>query len=200
MSREWCRKRKSYPYYRRAKKEGYRSRAAYKLREINNRVKILKPGYDVLDIGASPGGWSQVAREIVGESGTVVAVDLVPMPEIEGVFFIRGDIEKEETVSGIREVCDSYDAVISDASPKLSGNRTLDRGRSYALCYFSLELAVELLHEGGNCLVKIFQGDEIDELKNDWGDRFRSVERFKPRSSLKRSIEIYMMFRGFKGA
>ena len=200
MSREWLRKRKRDPYYRRAKKEGYRSRAAYKLREINNRVKILKPGYRVLDIGASPGGWSQVAREIVGESGTVVAVDLVPMPEIEGVFFIRGDIEKEETVAGIEEVCESYDAVISDAAPKLSGNRTLDRGRSYALCYFSLKLAVELLREGGNCLVKIFQGDEIDELRDDWGDRFRSVERFKPRSSLRRSIEVYMMFRGFKGA
>lgn len=200
MSKEWLKRRKRDSYYKKAKREGYRSRAAYKLKEINNRVKLIKPGSRVLDVGASPGGWSQVAMEIVGDRGKVVAVDITPMQPIDGVVFIQGNIEHDDVVERILEESDRYDAVISDAAPKLSGNKTLDRGRSYALCYFALKLSLKVLRDGGDCLVKIFQGDEMDELKDDFADHFGSVDHFKPKSSVKRSIELYLLFRNFKGS
>jgi len=196
LTKEWIRRRKRDPYYRKARSEGYRSRAAYKLKEINNRLRIIKKGSRVLDLGASPGGWSQVAKEIAGPGGRIVAVDLVHMDPVEGVKFILGDIEAPETLERVQEISQEYDAVISDASPSLSGNRTLDRGRSLALCWAVLTMASTVLRPGGSALVKMFQGTEVDELIEEFGGQYRNVDRMKPRSSLKRSIEIYIAFRG----
>ncbi|MFW3145707.1 MAG: RlmE family RNA methyltransferase [Thermoplasmatota archaeon] len=200
MSKEWIKQRKRDPFYRRAKSEGYRSRASYKLKEINGRTHLLRRGYRVLDLGAAPGGWSQVALNIVGGGGKVVAVDLVSMEPIDGVDFIRGDIEDPETLERITEKCDSFHAVISDASPSLSGNRTLDRGRGFALSWAVLKLGVQVLRPGGSIVVKMFQGDEMNELMEEFSGSFTNVDRIKPRSSLKKSIEIYLVFRGFKDA
>ena len=197
MTKQWIRQRKRDPYYRKAKSEGYRSRAAYKLREINNRVRIIRKGSRVLDLGATPGGWSQVAREIVGSNGKVVAVDPVPMDSIEGVSFIQGDIEDEEILEQVLELCPQYDVVISDASPKLSGNRTLDRGKSLALNWAILKVASELLKKNGGTIVKMYQGSEVDELLEEYRGQYHNFDRLKPKSSLKRSIEIYLVFRGF---
>lgn len=198
MTKDWIRRRKRDPYYRKARAEGYRSRAAYKLKEINARLHLMRNGSRVLDVGASPGGWSQVAREIVGQGGMVVAVDLSPMEPIDGVDFIHGDIEDQMVQEKVLESCGEYDAVISDASPNLSGNRTLDRGRSLALTWSVLTIAARVLRYRGSVLVKAFQGSEVEELIEEFGSQYNSVERIKPRSSLKRSIEIYIAFRGRK--
>jgi 23S rRNA (uridine2552-2'-O)-methyltransferase len=197
LTKEWIRQRKRDPYYKKAKSEGYRSRAAYKLREINNRVRLIKKGSAVLDLGAAPGGWSQVAREIVGSGGKVVAVDLITMESVEGISFVQGDIEDEATLERITEICPRYDAVISDASPRLSGNRTLDRGRSLALNWAIMKMASRVLKRNGGVIIKMFQGSEVDELLEEYRDQYRNFDRIKPRSSLKRSIEIFLVFRGF---
>jgi 23S rRNA (uridine2552-2'-O)-methyltransferase len=198
LTKEWIRQRKRDPYYKRAKSEGYRSRAAYKLREINNRVRLIRKGSRVLDLGASPGGWSQIAGEIVGSSGKVVAVDLIPMDSIEGVSFIQGDIEDEKTVESVMELCPEYDAVISDASPRISGNRTLDRGKTLALNWAILKMASKVLKKNGGAIVKMYQGSEVDELLEEYRGQYHNFDRLKPKSSLKKSIEIYLVFRGYK--
>jgi 23S rRNA (uridine2552-2'-O)-methyltransferase len=200
VTKEWIRQRKRDPFYRKAKTEGYRSRSAYKLKEINSRLRLIRKGSAVVDVGASPGGWSQVAREIVGDRGTVVAVDILPMESVGGVRFVQGDIEDHLTVEMIREIRPDFDAVISDASPSLSGNRTLDRGRGLALNWAVLKMALQVLRPGGSVVVKMFQGTEVDELIEEYGPSFNNVDRLKPRSSLKKSIELYIAFRGFKGS
>lgn len=197
MTKQWIRQRKRDPYYKKAKSEGYRSRAAYKLREINNRIRLIKKGGRVIDLGATPGGWSQVASEIVGSEGIVVAVDLLPMESIKDVRFIQGDIEDEKILERVIEICPRYDAVISDASPRLSGNRTLDRGRSLALNWAIMKMASKVLKKNGGLVVKMLQGTEVDELLEEFRDQYHNFDRIKPRSSLKRSIEIYLVFRGF---
>lgn len=198
MTKEWIRQRKRDPFYRRAKAEGYRSRAAYKIKQMNERVSLMKKGDSVLDLGAAPGGWSQYVVGQVGE-GNVVAVDILQMEPVEGVHFIQGDMEDPQTVEKIKEVRSSFDLVISDISPSLSGNRTLDRGRSLAHAWAVLKLSLEVLKKKGDVVVKIFQGDEVQELKDEFGKYFWKVENHKPPSSLKRSIEMYLIFRGFTG-
>ncbi|MBN1539509.1 MAG: RlmE family RNA methyltransferase [Candidatus Thermoplasmatota archaeon] len=198
MTKDWIRQRKHDPYYRKARVEGYRSRAAYKLKEINGRLHLIRKGSRVLDIGACPGGWSQVANETVGSGGKVVAVDLSPMGSLEGVEFIQGDIEDPLVQEKVLKHCIEYDVVISDASPRLSGNRTLDRGRSLALSWVVLTIAARVLRKGGSVLIKTFQGSEVEELIEEFGGKYNSVDRIKPRSSLKRSNEIYIAFRGLK--
>ncbi|MFO8050091.1 MAG: RlmE family RNA methyltransferase [Thermoplasmatota archaeon] len=199
MSKEWIKQRKRDPYYRKAKEEGYRSRASYKLKEINDRVRLLKKGYHVLDLGAAPGGWSQVAKELVGPKGNVVAVDIKSMEPVQGVEFIRCSIDDEELAGRVKEVCSEFDAVISDISPRLSGNRTLDRGRSLALNWSVMKLAVRVLRPGGGVLIKMFQGNEVEEIREGFGEMFGHFDRLKPISSLKRSIEIFIAFRNYKG-
>ncbi len=199
MTKEWIRQRKKDPYYRKAKSEGYRSRATYKIKQMDERVRLLKKGYRVLDLGVSPGGWSQYARERVGETGLVVAVDIIPMPSLEGVTFIRGDIEHPSVREKILECSTEYDIVMSDISPSLSGNRTLDRGRSLGLAWSVMDLSLSVLKKRGNVVVKLFQGDEVGELKKEFSKYFWRVENHKPLSSLKKSIEIYLIFRGFYG-
>lgn len=198
MTKEWIRQRKRDPYYRKAKSEGYRSRAAYKLREINNRVRLIRKGSRVLDLGAAPGGWSQVAGELVGGTGKVVAVDLIPMEPIDNVTFIQGDIEDEQILRKVIDICPEYDVVISDASPRISGNRTLDRGRSLALNWSIMKIASQVLKKNGGTVVKMYQGSEVDELLDEYRDQYHNFDRIKPRSSLKKSIEIYLVFRGYK--
>ena len=197
MSKDWIRQRKKDPYYRKAKVEGYRSRAAYKLREINERTRVIRKGYMVLDLGAAPGGWSQIARDVVGEEGEVVAVDLVGM-SMKGVKFIQGDIEDPELAEKITQVVPRFNAVISDASVNLSGNRNFDRGRNFSLGWAVLKLAREVLVPGGSCVLKLFSGTEVDDLKEEFCADFREFSILKPRSSIKSSSEIFLVFRGYR--
>ncbi|WP_290598030.1 MULTISPECIES: SAM-dependent methyltransferase [unclassified Archaeoglobus] len=182
-------------YYWKAKKEGYRSRAAYKLLQMNRTFKLIREGDLVLDLGATPGGWSQVAVEL---GAKVVAVDLNPMPPIDGVTFIKGDIMAPETLERIKEISETYDVVMSDASPKISGKWTIDHLRSIDLARASFNIAKEVLKPGGNFVVKVFQGEEIQKLFGELKPYFRFKKFHSPKASRKRSAEVYFVGKRFR--
>lgn len=183
-------------YYWKAKREGYRSRAAYKLKQMNAKFGLIKRGYWVLDLGASPGGWSQVAVEL---GASVVAVDLNPMKEIENVVFIQGDITSEETWEKIRSVRENFDAVICDASPKITGHWDIDHFRSVELVESAFKIARIFLKPGGNFVVKMFQGEETPRLFAEMKKHFRFKKLHSPPASRKRSSEVYFIGKGFGG-
>ncbi len=188
------RDRRDY-YYWQAKKLGYRSRAAFKLLQMNRSFKLIKEGDWVLDLGASPGGWSQVAVEL---GAKVVAVDINPMKPIEGVTFIRGDITEEETLNEIRKIREEFDVVLSDASPKISGKWTIDHLLSIDLARAAFNVAKNVLREGGSFVVKVFQGEEIQNLFNEFKPFFRFRKFHSPKASRKSSAEIYFVGKGFR--
>ena len=190
--------RKDY-YYRKAKKEKYRSRASYKLKQINAKYKLIKKGDKVLDLGAAPGGWTQVARELVGSNGLVVAVDLQEIKsfENENIMILQGDFTEAKTLERIKNISQSYDVIISDASPKISGVWDIDHFRSIELCENVLKIAEEVLKPGGNLLVKVFQGSEIDNFIKKVRKSFKYVKVTKPKASRKKSSEVYVIGKGF---
>lgn len=182
-------------YYWKAKKEGYRSRAAYKLLQMNKTFRLIREGDTVLDLGATPGGWSQVALEL---GAKVVAVDLNPMLPLEGVTFIRGDITDVETLKKVKEISETYDVVMSDASPKISGKWTIDHLKSIDLARASFNIAKEVLRPGGNFVVKVFQGEEIQNFFNELKPYFRFKKFHSPKASRKRSSEVYFIGKRFR--
>lgn len=193
------RDRRDY-FYRKARDEGYRSRAAFKLKQINDRFNIINKGDTVIDLGAAPGGWLQVARELSG--GKVVGVDVLPIKEIEGVDTITGDIRLESTVEKIKEMIrkEGADVVICDAAPNLSGNWSYDHARSIDLATSALECAMKLLKPGGGFVVKVFQGDMFPDFLNKVREHFVKVQAFSPGASRKQSAEIYVIGRMLSGA
>ncbi|MDG6219907.1 MAG: RlmE family RNA methyltransferase [Candidatus Thermoplasmatota archaeon] len=198
MSKRWAQEHARDPYHRLAKKENYRSRAAYKLKQINEKYGIIRKGDVVVDLGASPGGWSQVALEIVGAEGVVVGVDLQPTAEMEGCTFIRGDMTTKETMALVMEKIRGYGkesvgVVISDMSPNISGNYDVDQANSIYLARMALEFAMETLHPGGNIICKTFQGSDTEEFLAEVRAAFRSVRRYSPPASRKSSSEIYVI-------
>ncbi len=182
-------------YYWKAKKLGYRSRAAFKLLQMNGTFKLIREGYWVLDLGASPGGWSQVCREL---GANVVAVDLNPMKPIEGVEFVRGDITKQETLEEIKRIRKTFDVVLCDASPKISGKWTIDHLLSVDLARSAFKIAKDVLRPGGSFVVKIFQGEEIRNVFEEFKPYFRFKKFHSPKASRKTSAEIYFVGKGFK--
>lgn len=194
------RDRRDY-FYRKAKDEGYRSRAAFKLKQINQKFNIIKKRDAVVDLGAAPGGWLQVAKELSG--GRVVGVDILPIEEIDGVDTIKGDIRLDVTVEKIREkiktpylntgVKEGADVVICDAAPNLSGNWSYDHARSIDLATSALECARKILKPGGNFAVKVFQGDMFPEFLEKVRQHFVKVKAFSPEASRKQSAEIYVI-------
>ncbi len=190
------RDRRDY-FYRKAKVEGYRSRAAFKLKQINERFNIIKKGDTVVDLGAAPGGWLQVAKELSG--GTVAGVDLLPIEEIEGVETIKGDIRLDTTVDKIKELIqrdskkEGADAVICDAAPNLSGNWSYDHARSIDLATSALECARKILKPRGRFVVKVFQGDMFPDFMDKVRRSFVKVQAFSPEASRKQSAEIYVI-------
>lgn len=194
------RDRKDY-YYKKAKREKYRSRASYKLKQINAKYKLIRRGNKVLDLGAAPGGWTQIAREIVNSNGLVVAIDLQKIKrfEHENVITLQGDFTETETIEKIKGIAQSFDVIISDASPSISGVWDIDHFRSIELCRRVLEIAKEVLKPGGNLLVKVFQGSEINNFVNEVRKNFKYVKITKPKASRKKSAEIYVVAKGFKG-
>jgi len=197
-------------FYIKAKEEGFRSRSAYKLKEMVAKFKIMKRGDTVIDLGAAPGGWSQVASEVVGAHGVVISVDLQHITPIEGVVTLRGDItDREATIKLLRKALmlhgcgnDSATAaatvVLSDAAPKLSGNRVYDHYRSFELSKAALGIATALLKPGGNFVAKIFQGEYYSIFYRSVKDMFRDARAYTPKASHKRSAEVFVIGKGFK--
>ena len=184
-------------YYNLAKKKGYKSRAAFKLMQINEKYHIIKKGAYVLDLGSSPGGWSRVAREIVGERGIVVSVDIQPM-NVDGVIFIRGDIFSQDIIGKIKEKAQYFDVVISDMAPKLSGVSSVDHARAIELGERALEISKSMLKSGGNLVVKTFQGDMLNNFLKELRENFHFVKLYKPKASQPKSSEIYVVCKRFK--
>jgi 23S rRNA (uridine2552-2'-O)-methyltransferase len=182
-------------YYRKAKKEGYRARSAYKLLQINSRFQIIRKGDSVVDLGAAPGGWLQVAKEL--SQGRVIGVDLAEIDPLEGVVTLRADITKVETLALIKEALGGLaNTVISDAAPNLTGAWDVDHSRSIDLARSSLKIAKDLLAPGGNFLVKVFQGDMFMDFLKDVKREFEFVQSTSPQASRKESAEMYVVAKG----
>jgi 23S rRNA (uridine2552-2'-O)-methyltransferase len=188
------------PYVQRAKAEGYRSRAAYKLLELDKKDRLLAPGQLLVDLGAAPGSWSQVALAKLGSKGRVVAVDLLPMEPLPGVQFVQGDFREQEVQDALLVALGGRkaDLVISDLAPNISGIGMSDQARSMHLCELALEFARHFLKPGGSLLVKAFQGAGFTEFLAGMRKSFVKVGSRKPEASRGRSSEMYLLGKGFK--
>ncbi len=196
LSRRWYAERKRDVYHKLAKKQGYRSRSAFKLIQMNKRFRFIKKGSVVVDLGAAPGGWMQVAHNIVGENGFVLGVDLQVIDPLNAanVAFIVADIHDQNTVEKIRTVLPRRpDIVLSDLSPNVSGVWNLDHARQIGLAKIALDIASTILKPGGIFLVKVFQGDMLKEFKRQLQRQFRNVKATKPSASRAKSSELYFI-------
>jgi len=200
MSKRWYHEKKKEHFYKQAKREGYRARSAYKLLQIQKKYRILKPGDTVVDLGAAPGGWSQVAKEITGIKGKIIGVDILPIKPIPGIIFLQGDMTKDEDIQRILSLTDknTVDAIISDMSPNISGNYSVDQARSVFLCEQALKTCDILLKDGGSFVCKIFEGEDLPDFIQKVKNRFKIVKQFDPEASRKSSSEIYIIAKYFK--
>lgn len=187
-------------YVKKAQALGYRSRAVFKLIEIQEKDKIIKPGINIVDLGAAPGGWSEYASKIVGKKSKVIALDLLPIEPIEGVEFIQGDFREDEVLEKLYKVLDGEPVhlLLSDMAPNMSGSREMDQPRSIYLGELALDAAQRILVKGGTFLIKMFQGAGFDEYYNQVRQQFSSVAIRKPKASRARSNEVYILAKGFK--
>lgn len=200
MSKQWQVQRRRDKYYRKAKREHYRSRSSYKLQQIDFRFDLITTGDTIVDLGASPGGWSQVAKELAGPESKVIAMDIDRMTPIEGVTFIRGDIRKDEIVARLLEVIpDGADVVISDMAPDISGNYPYDHACSVELCEHALKFATKVLREGGNFVVKMFYGDMSPAFVKLVKKQFDEAHVHHPKASRATSSELYVVGLNFRG-
>lgn len=200
-SHNWLREHFNDPFVKQAQKDGYRSRASYKLLEIQEKDRLIRPGMSVIDLGAAPGGWSQVTSRLIGGQGRLIASDILEMDAIPDVTFIQGDFTQDEVLASILQaVGDSHvDLVISDMAPNMSGTPAVDMPRAMFLCELALDLVTRVLKPGGDFLIKIFQGEGFDVYLKDVRSKFDKVQMRKPSSSRDRSREQYLLARGFKG-
>jgi 23S rRNA (uridine2552-2'-O)-methyltransferase len=198
--KDWMKEHVADRYVKRAKAEGMRSRAAYKLDEIAQRDRLLKPGSIVVDLGAAPGGWSQVAAERAGPRGRVIALDLLEMPALPGVTFLRGDFHDVSAVEQLEHALggEKADLVLSDMAPNLSGIASSDQARALELAELALDFALKHLKPQGNFLVKAFQGAGFEALLRTLRGRFAAVAVRKPEASRSRSSEVYLLGKGLK--
>jgi 23S rRNA (uridine2552-2'-O)-methyltransferase len=188
-------------YYNRAKQEGYRSRAAYKLKQLDQLEGLVGPGNTVVDLGAAPGGWMQVAAEMAGDGGTVIGVDrqrIDPLEDDHGarIETVRGDMTDDETREEVVEIAGEADVVISDLAPNMTGEYNLDHARSVHLARQAFETALELLDSGGDFAVKVFQGPDLEDLREDIKEEFEYVRRTAPDASRDESSEVYLIAKG----
>lgn len=199
MTKAWRAERRKDFYYRKAKREHYRSRASYKLKQLDFRFALIEKGNTVVDLGASPGGWSQVAVELAGPGSKVIAVDMDRFSPIEGVTFLRGDIRDESVVRRLLEmVPEGADVVLSDMSPNISGNYPYDHARSVELCEQALAVAVKVLKPGGDFVAKMFSGDMGKPLTDSVRRLFDEFHLNHPRASRSSSSEVYIVGLGFR--
>ena len=178
-------------FQRRARREGYRARSVYKLMDIQKRSKIFRKDDTVLDLGAAPGGWSQIALEYIGEDGKLVGVDLQHILPLKGAQFIQGDIRESETRKELEKLVPKADVVLSDMSPNLSGNYSVDQARSVELASFALEIASE--RKANSFVVKVFEGSDFQDFRKAVIDEFGSVRTLSPEASRKQSSEVYLI-------
>ena len=199
-SKRWLQEHHQDTYVQKARDQGYRSRAVYKIDQIQQKDGIFRPGQFVLDLGAAPGGWSEYAIRAVGERGRVIALDLLPMEPIAGVEILQGDFTEQRTVDELLELIGErkFDLVLSDMAPNLSGMQSVDQPKSMYLAELAFEMAREFLHPAGSFVVKLFQGEGFEELVSILRKRFRSVKFRKPDASRSRSSEIYAVCSGLK--
>ena len=197
--RQWLTEHFRDTYVKRSQAQGYRSRAVYKLLELNERDRFLRPGMTVIDLGAAPGGWSQLAAEIVGKQGTVIATDILAMEPIDGVTFICGDFREEEVLQRLQAELGGRqaDLVISDMAPNISGMEAIDQPRAMYLAELALELARSVLKQGGDLLIKVFQGSGFDPYLKELRQSFDKVLIRKPNASRPRSREVYVLARNY---
>lgn len=200
-SQRWIARHVKDEYVKRAQKEGYRSRAAYKLAEIDARDHLFRAGLTVVDLGAAPGGWSQYAAQRVGPGGRVLAVDILPMEPLQGVELIQGDFTEAAVLNLVLERLQGrgVDLVISDMAPNISGVAASDQARSVYLAELALEFAAKTLRPGATLLVKTFQGEGFEALRRQMRERFEKLSARKPKASRAESREIYLLARGFRG-
>ncbi|WP_456447128.1 23S rRNA (uridine(2552)-2'-O)-methyltransferase RlmE [Thiolapillus sp.] len=196
----WMQRHVNDEYVQRAQKEGYRSRASYKLLELQEKDKILKPGQVVVDLGAAPGGWSQVAAAVVGDKGKVLAMDILEMDGIPGVDFLQGDFREQEVMDQLINLLEgrAVDLVVSDIAPNASGVRAVDQPRAMYLAELALDFARTTLKPGGAFVTKLFQGEGFDDYVRDARSSFRRVVMRKPKSSRAKSREVYMVATDYK--
>ena len=199
-SKRWLQRQAQDVYVKQAKLQGYRSRAAFKLSEINDKHKILRSGMTILDLGAAPGGWSQVAKELVGAKGAVYAIDLLPMEDIPGVEILLGDLQDDSLFERVlADNPDGFDLVISDMAPNLTGITVTDQARSIGLAELALDLVQQRSKPGGDFLIKVFQGQGFTEYLRMLRESFSKVVVCKPKASRPESQEVYLLAKGFKG-
>jgi 23S rRNA (uridine2552-2'-O)-methyltransferase len=200
-SKAWLKEHREDPYVQQAQRDGYRSRACYKLLELQSRDALLAAGMSVLDLGCAPGGWSQVAAELVGHEGRVIASDILPMDSLAGVEFIRGDFTEDAVFERILHAIGDrpVDVVISDMAPNMSGMNAVDQQRSMYLVELALDMARQVLAPNGSFVAKVFQGEGFDALVREARDVFTKVVTRKPESSRARSREVYLVAKGFNG-
>jgi 23S rRNA (uridine2552-2'-O)-methyltransferase len=199
-STRWLAEHAADPYVKRAHEEGWRSRAAFKLEEIQKSDRILRPGMTVVDLGAAPGGWSQyVARTLAGK-GRVIAMDVLEMPGIAGVEFLQGDFSDEAVLQRLLDLLgdDKVDLVLSDMAPNMMGISDVDHDRSMSLVELAVEFAGRTLRPGGDFLAKVFQGRGFQPLVAQLRQQFESVKLRKPKASRARSPEVYVLARGYR--
>jgi 23S rRNA (uridine2552-2'-O)-methyltransferase len=196
----WYTEKKKEHFYQEAKRIGYRARSAFKLKQIQRRFHLIQRDNTIIDLGAAPGGWSQVAKELVGKYGTVIGADLSAIQPLNDIFFIQGDITKPETIERIIQSMKGKkaDVVLSDMSPDISGNYSIDQARSAWLCDTALNIATQILRPGGHFLCKIFEGEDTKLFLETVKAQFMVVKTFSPEASRKSSSEIYIVAKSFK--
>ena len=200
-SQRWMQEHFDDEYVKKAQKLGLRSRAVFKLEEINLKDKLIKPGMKVVDLGAAPGGWSEYAVKAVGDNGQVVACDILPMDPIAGVDFLEGDFREESVLNALLTRIDgkNIDVVMSDMAANMTGNESADSARSMYLVELALDMCNQVLKKNGAFVVKVFQGAGFEEYMKDVRAMFATVKTRKPESSRARSREVYLVATGFKG-
>lgn len=201
-STRWLKEHMDDEYVLRSKREGWRSRAIYKLQEIDEKDKLFRPGMTVVDLGAAPGSWSQYAMHRVGHNGKVIGLDLLPIDALAGVDFIQGDFRDDEVLEALLQTLDGrlVDVVLSDMAPNMSGIKAVDQPRSMHLLELALDFIQDNLKPGGDYLMKIFQGEGFQEYYKLLQKNFTKVVTRKPKASRARSAEIYLLAKGFKGS
>ncbi|MNN07733.1 Ribosomal RNA large subunit methyltransferase E [compost metagenome] len=197
----WLKRHVNDPYVKQAQKDGYRSRASYKLLEVQEKYKLIRPGMSVVDLGAAPGGWSQVTSRLIGGQGRLIASDILEMDSIPDVTFIQGDFTQDQVLAQILEAVGNsqVDLVISDMAPNMSGTPEVDMPKAMFLCELALDLAERILKPGGNFVIKIFQGEGFDVYLKDARKKFDKIQMIKPDSSRGSSREQYMLAWGYRG-
>lgn len=200
-SGSWLKEHFDDQYVKKSKMDGYRSRASYKLLELDKKDKLFKPGMTVVDLGAAPGGWSQIAAELVGDEGRVVASDILPMDSLAGVEFVQGDFTEQAVLDEVLKALgnEPADLVISDMAPNMSGVASADQPAAMYLVELALDMAREVLKPNGNFVAKVFQGEGFDEYMKEMRQSFKTVVTRKPDASRARSREVYLLGKGFKG-